>query len=473
MYRVLTFVLLIGATVFADGPTIFLDKPAKIVAYQLRRLNNAQLLAVERKPTEAKYKPVYEAILTRKSMDRKYRQEAVEALVQIDKSDPVSELLNGIGLVPEDDKATPHDLVGLLMSQPPATLQKNREKIASLATDSDKDLVKEAAWAALASADGKADAVWEAAGKAENGTRLLMAGIPLIANGSLRAAFFDQVRPLVSKEGPTQVAAVDAVASMPGHEAEAFALLAEVISKGQAEARDAAVRAISRIPQAKWPADQIAPLARTIINLIKSTPSEQRTAPGILQAVQLGNDLAGALPKAQGLAIRKELRGLSVRVVVIHTLREQMLYDLRYFAVQAGKPVQVVLDNEDAMPHNFVLTLPGKMHEVDAAGAAIVPTGAEGEHPFVPNSPNVVQATTLVQPDESATISFTAPEKPGEYPFLCTFPGHAVRMYGIMLVVPDLDAYDANPTAPTDPNTHKPFDKQRNEATADAMMHEH
>ena len=31
-------------------------------------------------------------------------------------------------------------------------------------------------------------------------------------------------------------------------------------------------------------------------------------------------------------------------------------------------------------------------------------------------------------------------QKPGEYNFVCTFPGHWVRMYGVMLVVPSLDA---------------------------------
>jgi uncharacterized cupredoxin-like copper-binding protein len=458
-----------------DAPRVLLDKPAKIVAYQLRRLNNGQLLAVERKTDNPKYKPVWEAILVRKSMERKFRQEAVEGLVKLNSSDPVTELLNAIGLVPEEDKATPHDLVAMLMAQPPATLQKSREKIESMGKDSDKPLVKQAAYAALATADGKPDGVWQAA--AGDGLKSLLGGIPLIADGKLRSAFFEKVQPLVSKapDAATQAAAIEAVASMPGHEADAFKLLSGVIQSGQAEARDAAIRAISHIPSSKWPKDQVGPLAKSVVDLIKKTPADQRTSPAILQAVQLGNDLAAEMPKAEGLALRKQLRELSVRVVVIHTLREQMLYDLRYFVVQAGKPVQIVLDNQDAMPHNFVIVMPGAIGEVDAAGAAIPPTGAEGEKAFVPNSPKVLQATALVQPDESATLSFTAPTQPGEYPFICTFPGHAIRMYGVMQVVPDLDAYDAAPKAPMDPNTHQPIEKQKNEATGDAppAAHEH
>jgi hypothetical protein len=58
-----------------------------------------------------------------------------------------------------------------------------------------------------------------------------------------------------------------------------------------------------------------------------------------------------------------------------------------------------------------------------------------------------------VQRGESDTLKFTAPAKPGEYNFVCTFPGHWVRMYGVMLVVPDLDAWEGNRTLPSDPIT--------------------
>jgi hypothetical protein len=34
-------------------------------------------------------------------------------------------------------------------------------------------------------------------------------------------------------------------------------------------------------------------------------------------------------------------------------------------------------------------------------------------------------------------------------------------MYGVMLVVPDMDAWEASPTKPTDPVTGKPLDSQR------------
>jgi hypothetical protein len=35
-------------------------------------------------------------------------------------------------------------------------------------------------------------------------------------------------------------------------------------------------------------------------------------------------------------------------------------------------------------------------------------------------------------------------------------------MYGVMLVVPDLEAWEAKPTVPTDPMTQLPFTSRRN-----------
>ena len=83
--------------------------------------------------------------------------------------------------------------------------------------------------------------------------------------------------------------------------------------------------------------------------------------------------------------------------------------------------------------------------------------------PYVPDSPLVLQATRLLQRDETGTLNFNAPENPGEYIFECTFPGHWMRMYGVMLVVRDQKAWEATGgKVPTDPITGKPFESQRN-----------
>ncbi|MDC0317810.1 hypothetical protein OAM37_04695, partial [bacterium] len=56
-----------------EAPKVFLDKSPRIVAYQLKRLDNQRLLMVERKRTDEKYIPVYEAILARIGMSPQFR----------------------------------------------------------------------------------------------------------------------------------------------------------------------------------------------------------------------------------------------------------------------------------------------------------------------------------------------------------------------------------------------------------------
>mgnify|MGYP000647875651 FL=1 len=53
---------------------------------------------------------------------------------------------------------------------------------------------------------------------------------------------------------------------------------------------------------------------------------------------------------------------------------------------------------------------------------------------YVPDSDNVIVATKLLAPHTSQTLRFNAPKKPGEYPYLCTVPGHWVIMRGVMVV---------------------------------------
>lgn len=455
----------------ASAPALNLDKNSRIVAYQLKRHSNKQLVEIERNAEDKKFRPVYEALLTRRGLEKKYREEALAALVKMDASDPVSVLLEGMGKVEEDDKATPRELASLLMAQKPGVLAVQKSRLGSAAKETESMLVKQAVYAAMASADGRPDAAWQFAGE-NGGVAAMTAGVTMIASATLRQAFYPLVRPMVEKadDEATQLAAIEAISSIPGHEAEEFGLLSAIIQKETGEKQNAAVRSIERIPASKWPKEEAGPLARAMVKLVETTPAAQRTGPATLQAVQLGNDLAAVLPAEQGAPIRKSLRELAVRVVVLHTLTEQMMFDLHYFTVQAGKPVQIVLDNTDNMPHNLVITTPGGVTEVGMqAGTLSAPDDPKAKA-FIPDTPKVLESTALVQPGDSVTLSFTAPAKPGNYNFLCTYPGHWVKMYGTMQVVADLDAYEKNPVVPKDPINHKPYGSQKNEGTGEAAM---
>ena len=85
------------------------------------------------------------------------------------------------------------------------------------------------------------------------------------------------------------------------------------------------------------------------------------------------------------------------------------------------------------MLHNVVITAPGAADEV---GSAALKMGLKGERlSYVPAMPKGLFHTLILQPGQSDTIYFTAPSKPGDYPYVCTYPGHYLVMRGILKVV--------------------------------------
>ncbi|WP_339709501.1 PVC-type heme-binding CxxCH protein [uncultured Kriegella sp.] len=122
-------------------------------------------------------------------------------------------------------------------------------------------------------------------------------------------------------------------------------------------------------------------------------------------------------------------------VIQIKTVKNEMKYDISEFVVQAETPVEIVLENVDFMQHNLVIVAPGQKEKVGAAAdrMAADPTGAEKD--YIPEMGEVLYATALVNPEEKVVLRFTAPDKPGMYPFICTFPGHWRIMQGVMKVV--------------------------------------
>jgi azurin len=77
---------------------------------------------------------------------------------------------------------------------------------------------------------------------------------------------------------------------------------------------------------------------------------------------------------------------------------------------------------------------PGALEEIGMAGNEMAKDPEGFKLGFVPKSEKILHATKLLDPKTSEILRFTAPEKPGDYPFVCTFPGHWVVMKGVMHV---------------------------------------
>ncbi len=107
-------------------------------------------------------------------------------------------------------------------------------------------------------------------------------------------------------------------------------------------------------------------------------------------------------------------------------------FDLVRFQVQPGTKVKLVFTNTDDMDHNLLITNPGSREEVVKAAMRL--TGQGRSKNYIPESPKVLWAIPVVSAEQTKSITFTAPQQEGVYPYVCTYPGHGFVMYGAMYV---------------------------------------
>jgi plastocyanin len=154
-------------------------------------------------------------------------------------------------------------------------------------------------------------------------------------------------------------------------------------------------------------------------------------------SMRLGFALLAALASATAF------RAAEVEVDV--SVAPGLKFDPARFAVAPGDRVSVVFYNGDEMIHNFVITEPGERLKVVTAALAL---GADGPgRNYVPDMKEILWSTRALNPTSTTTLIFTAPEKEGIYPYVCTFPGHGFLMYGAMYVT-----RGEMPPIETDPN---------------------
>ena len=126
-------------------------------------------------------------------------------------------------------------------------------------------------------------------------------------------------------------------------------------------------------------------------------------------------------------------KGEPGRAVRIETA-SGLTFATKRFLVKAGERISLTLANPDSMPHNLAIAKPGTLAKVgDGANRmAALPDG--GAKRYLPPGGDVLFFTDIIEPGKAFTIHFNAPAAPGEYPYLCSFPGHWQIMNGLMVV---------------------------------------
>ena len=166
-------------------------------------------------------------------------------------------------------------------------------------------------------------------------------------------------------------------------------------------------------------------LGEVIHGLVEPIPLESQDDPVLVAAMAI----ADREPN-----LGRRLASLRVPTIELAAAPYRMDYDIKEFTVEAGATVRLVLTNPDDKPHNLVIGTPGSLREIGRKATLLgTTTNAKARH-YVPKMREVLHWIPIVEPRSSAELVFTVPEEPGDYVYVCTYPGHWTTMNGIMKV---------------------------------------
>ena len=112
--------------------------------------------------------------------------------------------------------------------------------------------------------------------------------------------------------------------------------------------------------------------------------------------------------------------GPKATTITIQPDGNKMAYSTTEFTVKAGESIRLVMDNTatiEVMKHNIVVLN-------DASKITEVGTQALTEADYIPDNPAIIAATPMADAGAQSEVTFTAPSTPGDYVFICTYPGH-------------------------------------------------
>jgi len=145
---------------------------------------------------------------------------------------------------------------------------------------------------------------------------------------------------------------------------------------------------------------------------------------------------ASAAPAAVTTAPATAAPTALAEVTLKPDLANPLAYDIKEFKVKAGQKVKITFNNTHPavpQPHNIVISKPGTKDKLLAAAMQMATSPDGMAKGFIPESTDILFHTKLLQPNTTEILEFTAPAA-GDYPYLCTFPGHGILMSGVMHV---------------------------------------
>ena len=267
---------------------------------------------------------------------------------------------------------------------------------------------------------------------------------------------------IVSQDGRSVRIAVDSLRQWYVHEIRMSGVRAA--EGGAPLLHDVGYYTVNQIPAGKVLAVKAAPARATVTNVVAGTAPTRvpesnptvTTAPAP-SASPVSNAAAGTTSSASPVSSTagttssaSPSRGTNGRALAKHQTSmpadwngkvdqtvsvqgvEGLKFNLPAFDVKPGAHVKLDFANSSDMLHNLVVVRPGSATKV---GEQAMRLGLEGaKMDYVPRTEDVLYHTALLEPQKSEAIYFVAPTTPGEYTYVCTFPGHYITMQGTMRV---------------------------------------
>ncbi len=109
-------------------------------------------------------------------------------------------------------------------------------------------------------------------------------------------------------------------------------------------------------------------------------------------------------------------------------------YIQRQLKVKAGEKLTIRFKNPDVVPHNWLLAKPGSLQRLGEKCNLMITDPQGMQKHYVPDSEDVIAYTDMTNPKSEFVIHIIAPKDKGNYPYLCTFPGHWMVMNGVLKV---------------------------------------
>jgi azurin len=153
----------------------------------------------------------------------------------------------------------------------------------------------------------------------------------------------------------------------------------------------------------------------------------------LMTALLFGGSFGGSLSAMPAAQAKMAAAGRTIEI----TGDDTMKFNVTTITAKPGEQLTVKITNKGTMPkmaaaHNFVLLKKGV--DLNAFTTAAVMAGAPADYIPAKFKDQVIASTKLTGPGESADVSFKAPTAPGDYVYICSFPGHFATMKGTLTV---------------------------------------